>query len=64
MAELWDKAFEDGKRVFDVLIEGAVVFKDVDIHKEAGKFAALAKTSFASVNDGFLTIEFGHKVEK
>ena len=64
MAELWDKAFEDGKRVFDVLVEGAVVFQDVDIYKEAGPFTALAKTDYASVNDGFLTIEFGHEVEK
>lgn len=65
MAELWEKgAFENGARVFDVLLEGAVVFQDVDIYKAVGGFAAMTKTEYASVNDGFLTLEFGHKVRK
>ena len=61
--ELWKGTFAVGARVFDVVLEGAVVVLDVDIYKEVGKFAALSKAEYATVSDGFLTIEFGHKVE-
>lgn len=61
-AELWKGAFKTNARVFNVLLEGAVVIQSLDIYKEVGNFAALAKTEYASVNDGFLTLEFAHEV--
>lgn len=62
-SENWKGAFKENARVFDIILEGAEVISDLDIYKEAGKFAALTKTAYASVNDGFLTLEFGHKTE-
>jgi len=62
-AEVWRGAFKKEARVFDVILEGVAVIKDLDIFQSVGKFTALTKTEYASVNDGFLTIEFGNKVE-
>jgi len=53
-----------GKRVFDVSMEGTVVFENVDIFAEAGgAFRAMSKTKTVSVTDGSLTIELIHGVE-
>jgi hypothetical protein len=52
-----------GARVFDVLIEGALRFDNLDIFAEAGGFTALTKTADVSVTDGVLNIEFRHVVE-
>lgn len=52
-----------GLRVFDVVIEGTLVFNDLDIFAEAGGFTALTKTVDVQVADGVLNIQFLHGVE-
>lgn len=48
----------DGKRVFDIDLEGQRVYNDLDIHREAGHDRALVKTFNVTVNDGELNIDF------
>jgi glucose/arabinose dehydrogenase/uncharacterized protein involved in tolerance to divalent cations len=63
-AELYSVAMKKGGRVFDVLLEGVLAFKDLDIFGDAGANTALQKTaSNITVTDGLLTISFNHKVE-
>lgn len=63
MAEIYNRAWEDGARVFDVVIEGVVAFPSLDIYKEVGPNTALTKVANANVKDGALTIEFRAIVE-
>jgi hypothetical protein len=49
-----------GARVFNVSVQGTVVFPSFDIFSEAGAKAALIKTTAASVTNGTLTIGFGY----
>jgi hypothetical protein len=51
-----------GARVFDVSIEGAVVFDDYDIFADVGGFRGVVK-SFTVAADGVLDIDFGHVAE-
>lgn len=50
------------KRVFDVKMEEAIVFNDVDIYKESGNQGdkAYVKSTSVNVGDGVLNIEFIH----
>lgn len=57
-ADIFLGTHEIGLRVFDVLIEGFGVIKDLDIFSEVGGYAALAKAVPTAVSDGSLTIEF------
>jgi glucose/arabinose dehydrogenase/predicted nucleic acid-binding protein len=57
-ADIYQGTHEIGARVFDVLIEGFGVLKDLDIYSEVGPYTKLAKIVPASVSDGMLTIEF------
>ena len=52
---------EPGERVFDVLIENAVVTSDLDIYA-AVQSGALQKNYFVDVEDGMLNISFNRKV--
>jgi Malectin domain len=51
-------AEEIGARVFNVSVQGTVVFPDLDIFAEVGANSALIKTTTASVTNGTLTIGF------
>jgi hypothetical protein len=62
-AEIYSGAQGVGKRVFDVAIEGGVVFSNLDIFAAVGGYTALVKTADVSVVDGVLNIELRHKVE-
>ena len=63
-AEYYFGVFRTGGRVFDVKLEGSVVFPGVDIWDEVGNHTALIKsvTSFA-ITDGALDISFGRNKE-
>ena len=62
-ADIYSGTQSVGARVFDVLIEGLLVFDNVDIFAEAGGYTALIKSMNVSVTDGVLNIEFRHGVE-
>jgi beta-galactosidase len=47
-----------GARVFNVKAEGQTVLGNFDIFKEAGKFTALDKSSYITVTDGFVDLQF------
>ena len=59
-AEIYKGAFDDGKRIFDVFVEGDLVADDLDIYKEAGggNKAYIVSTTNLVVADGSLTIDF------
>jgi hypothetical protein len=56
-AETWSSAESVGARVFNVKMQGAVVFTNVDVFAEAGANAALEKGTEVSVTNGSLAIE-------
>lgn len=62
-AEVYSSATEVGARVFDVKMEGATVFSNVDIYKDAGNQGgrALIKSTTLFVTDGTLEIELVRK---
>ncbi|MEM9731742.1 MAG: malectin domain-containing carbohydrate-binding protein, partial [Myxococcota bacterium] len=62
-AEIYGGTFGNGLRVFDVLVEGAVVLDDYDIFSLYGALAGAVEVVSTSVTDGSLTIEFIHGVE-
>jgi hypothetical protein len=55
-AEIGNKA--PNKRVFDVIIEGALVLPSLDISLEVGLNKALTKTYTVTVTDGVMNIRF------
>ncbi len=56
-AETYGPNFSAGARVFDVLLEGSLVFDDLDVFAEAGGGdTALVKSDLVSVADGSLTL--------
>lgn len=59
-AEIFDRAFFDGARVFSVRMEGKVVVKNLDIYQAAGagNKAHVEKVRSIAVNDGVLNIDF------
>ena len=62
-AEIYDKVYFVGGRVFTVVLEGSPVFFEMDIFAEAGPAHALVKTATTNVTDKVLTIEFLHVTE-
>jgi hypothetical protein len=52
-----------GARVFDVKIQGAVVFSHLDIFAEAGAYGALIKGADVTASNGKLVIEFDNIVQ-
>ncbi len=62
-AETYYLAFKSGARVFNVKIQGNVVFQNLDIFAEAGADAALVKGVDATVTNGVLNIEFNNVVD-
>ena len=57
-AETWAGAFASGVRVFDVLVEGAVMVDDFDIYAAAGSNSEYVISLEANVTDGVLDIDF------
>jgi hypothetical protein len=51
----WD---EDGKRVFDVLMEGRAAISDLDLHATAGKATAYDRCVPVWIRDGVLNLTF------
>jgi LmbE family N-acetylglucosaminyl deacetylase/chitodextrinase len=62
-SENYTGAMTVGARVFDVDIEGARVFDNVDAFAEVGARAALVKTANVAVTDGRLDIDFLRQTE-
>jgi hypothetical protein len=52
-----------GARVFNVKIEGDVIFPNLDIYANAGANTALVKSADVMVSDGKMTIEFDNVVQ-
>lgn len=61
-AEIYSGAQSVGVRVFDVLIEGAVVLNHYDIYADVGGYKGVMK-SFTVSSDSNLTIDFHHVIE-
>jgi hypothetical protein len=61
-AEIYDGAFAQGKRVFDVLINDAVVAADVDIFAQAGANTPLITDYLTTAQEGKITVSFVNKV--
>lgn len=59
-AETYDGIDTDGPRVFDVKIQGAVLLKDIDVAKTAGKVqkALIREFKGVAVTNGILDITF------
>jgi hypothetical protein len=62
-AENYQPLFQVGQRVFDVNIQGALVFNNIDVFAEVGARTALIKTATATVTNGTLSITLVHQVE-
>jgi hypothetical protein len=62
-AENWSGAFAVGVRVFDVSIQGSLVYANLDVFAQAGARTALIKTSPATVTNGTLAIGFVHHAD-
>jgi len=60
LLEIYSMANSTGYRVFDVAMEGEIVFKSVDIFATVGMYTAMALSATVTVDDGALTIEFLH----
>lgn len=56
-AEIWDRAFEPGTRIFDIAVEDEVVASDVDLAELAGARTAWQSSHTVSVDDGELDID-------
>jgi hypothetical protein len=52
-----------GARIFNVKMQGSVVFNQLDVFAEAGGYAALIKSAEVQVSNGQLTIEFDNVVQ-
>ena len=63
LSETWEGAFGAGKRVFDVIAEGAVVDDDLDIYAHVGANAALVRRYEVEVEDGVLDLDFEGEVQ-
>jgi len=61
--ETYDAPYGVGKRVFDVDIEGQLVWTNLDVFAEVGAERILIKESDVTVTDGQINIEFLHGQE-
>jgi hypothetical protein len=62
-AEIYGPTQVKGARVFNVKIEGATVFSNLDIFAEAGANTALIKGADVTVSNGQVSIEFDSLVQ-
>lgn len=62
LAETYSPLFYVGGRVFNVKMQGNVVFKDLDVFAGVGSNAALIKGADVNVSNGMLNIEFDNVV--
>lgn len=63
-AETYSSLLHAGGRVFNVKIQGNLVFQNLDIFAEAGADAPLIKGADVTVSNGALTLEFDDVVER
>lgn len=62
-AEIWDKAYTPGTRIFDVVIEEQTVVADLDIAARVGGQTAIEITHTAEVTDGVLDVDLMSDVQ-
>ena len=62
-AEIYRGTQSVGARVFDIAIEGTLVFDNLDIYAEVGGYTALIKSVDTQVDDGVLDIQVLHVVQ-
>lgn len=62
-AEIWDGAFRDGRRRFDVEIEGAKVIDDLDLFARVGANRAYETSHVVRVADGRLDVDLREGVQ-
>jgi hypothetical protein len=62
-AEIWDKAYTPGTRIFDVLIEEQTVVADLDIAARVGGQTAIEITHTVEVTDGVLDVDLMSDVQ-
>jgi hypothetical protein len=62
-AEIWSGAFRVGRRKFDIVIEGALVDRALDVFAKVGAKTALVRSYPISVKDGQMNIRFVHRVQ-
>lgn len=60
-AEIWDGAYEIGKRVFDVHINGTAVIQDLDVFAQVGANTPLVLDFLSTAVDGKIDVEFFNK---
>lgn len=63
-AETYYLAFMPGARVFNVKMQGNIVFQNLDIFAEAGADAALVKGADVTVTNGAVHMEFDNVVDE
>jgi hypothetical protein len=62
-AEVWSGAFRQGRRVFDVNIDGNTVLKDFDVFKEAGGANIGIARRFVIQSDGRIDIDLRRVIQ-
>ncbi|WP_298535105.1 malectin domain-containing carbohydrate-binding protein, partial [uncultured Algibacter sp.] len=62
MGNSWSGASEPGERLFDILIEDALVENNMDLSAQFGHRVGGMKSYQVTVNDGTLNIAFDHEV--
>lgn len=62
-AEVYSGNQRVGARVFDVLIEGAVVLNDYDVYAQVGGYKGVMESFTVTPADSTLTIDFRHVIE-
>jgi hypothetical protein len=61
-AEIWDGAFGEGKRVFDVSVNGTAAAQALDIFARVGARKPLVVEAEAQAQEGRIAVEFANAV--
>lgn len=61
-AEIWDGAFGEGKRVFDVNVNGGAVAQALDIYARVGARKPFILEAQADAQEGKIAVEFANQV--
>lgn len=62
-AEVWNGAFGNGRRVFDVVLDGNTVLKSFDIFREAGGGNIGVARRFEIESDGIIDLDLLHGIQ-
>lgn len=62
-AELWNGAFANGRRVFDVVLDGQTVLDDFDVFREAGGGNIGIARRFELESDGIIDLDLLHGIQ-